>query len=238
MVACLTKNKQRDSNMELLRVLAMIGIMVVHADFFALGAPTSDECISSPFLSISRLGVESVTIVCVNLFVLLSGWYSIHPRCKRLAEFLFQILFFNILIFASFIFVRPDDILTWEGLGSIFMFDSRFWFVKAYLLLYLLSPVLNGFIQQVSEREYGIIVFGFFLFQTIYGWLFQSVSWFNYGYSAISFVGLYLLSGYVRRQMGGGKNFCKKFVLLICIIRRCKLINGFFCYSNGVYDLY
>ena len=121
MVASIKKGKQRDSNMELLRILAMIGIMVVHADFFALGAPTSDDCIASPIQSMSRLMVESLTIVCVNLFVLLSGWYGIHPKRKRLAEFLFQILFFNVLIFTSFFLIRPSSTLTLGG-GRFYLY--------------------------------------------------------------------------------------------------------------------
>ena len=103
------------------------------------------------------------------------------------------------------------------------MLDSRFWFVKAYLLLYLLSPLLNGFIQQTSKRQYGITILGFFLFQTIYGWLFQSVSWFNYGYSTISFVGIYLLSGYVRRQMGEVKKSIKG---LSCLFAAFVVVNS------------
>ncbi len=35
--------KRRDSNMELLRILAMLIIMIVHADFRALNVPSSSD---------------------------------------------------------------------------------------------------------------------------------------------------------------------------------------------------
>ena len=188
----------RDSNMELLRILAMLGILAVHADFFALGIPSRIDCEQNQLASLLRFVVESITIVSVNIFVLLSGWYGIRPKAKRIKEFLFQILFFNILFFVIFIFVKPEAAFSKQGLLSLLMLDKRFWFVKAYLMLYLLSPILNSFIEHSSKRQLYLVTSIFFVFQTIYGWLFAAVSWFNNGYSALSFVGLYLLARYYR----------------------------------------
>ncbi len=197
-----SKYLNRDSTMELLRILAMLGILIVHSDFFALGIPTKEECINAPLVSCWRYIIENITIVSVNIFVLLSGWYGIHIKMKRLLEFLFQILFFNLLFFALFSFFTPEKTLTREGIESIFMLDDRFWFVKAYLLLYLLSPILNSYIEIASKRQFQLILLAFFAFQTIYGWLYPSVSWFKYGYSTISFIFIYLLASYLRKHMG------------------------------------
>ncbi len=196
-----TKQKyyNRDSNMELLRILAMLGILVLHTDFFALGAPTKEDCANAPFISVWRLFIESLTIISVNLFVLLSGWYGIRPKKKRFVEFLFQILFFNLFFFAVFSLFIPEKTLTRDGIESIFMLDKRFWFVKAYLLLYMISPILNSYTEKAPLQQFRLILLGFFIFQTIYGWLFPSISWFNFGYSSISFIGLYLLASYLHK---------------------------------------
>ena len=61
------KYLKRDSNMELLRIIAMLGILVVHSDFFALGAPTKEDCINAPLVSAWRYVVENITIISVNL---------------------------------------------------------------------------------------------------------------------------------------------------------------------------
>ena len=196
------KYLNRDSNMELMRILAMLGILVVHSDFFALGAPSMTDCVNAPLLSFWRIMLESLTIVSVNLFVLLSGWYGIRPNKRRVLEFLFQILFFNFLLFITFSFFIPETTFTRKGIGSIFMLDERFWFVKAYLLLYLMSPVLNCYIEKASKEHFKYLLFFFFLFQTVYGWMFPSVSWFKFGYSTISFIGLYLLASYLRKYDG------------------------------------
>lgn len=195
------KNLNRDSSIELLRILSIIGILVVHTDFFALGAPTKEDCVASPLLSIWRFLIESITIISVNIFILISGWFGIRWKKMRFLEFLFQILFFNILFFIVFSFFIPAKTFTRDGIGSVFMFDKYFWFVKAYILLYLLAPVLNSFLEKVSKNQHKLVLIGFFVFQTIYGWLFEGVSWFENGYSAISFVGLYLLANYLRKYV-------------------------------------
>jgi len=64
---------ERLSNIELLRIVAMFLVLVVHSDFFSLGAPTSMEIANSPMQSYVRIFIESFSIVCVNVFVMISG---------------------------------------------------------------------------------------------------------------------------------------------------------------------
>ena len=195
----LVKYLSRDSSIELLRILSMMGILVVHTDFFALGTPAKEDCVSSPMLSVWRFFIESMTIISVNIFILISGWFGIKWKKVRFLEFLFQILFFNALFFFVFSLFIPEKTFTRDGIGSVFMFDKFFWFVKAYILLYLLAPVLNVFLEKASKNQHKIILIGFFTFQTVYGWLFDGVTWFERGYSTISFVGLYILANYLRK---------------------------------------
>lgn len=57
--------KERDSNIELLRLIAMFMVLIVHADFFSLGVPTHDDIISAPTSAFLRFFFESLSIVCV-----------------------------------------------------------------------------------------------------------------------------------------------------------------------------
>ena len=71
------------------------------------------------------------------------------------------------------------------------------WYILSYMLLLILSPVLNAFAENVSRKEYRLFLLLFWGFALTYGY-FSSASTFNGGYSPIFFFGLYLLVRYIR----------------------------------------
>jgi surface polysaccharide O-acyltransferase-like enzyme len=193
------KSKVRDSNMELLRIVAMILVMVVHANFRAMHFPTSFEMSVVPGSVAMRYLTESLSIICVNVFVMLSGWYGIHFKLKRLLEFLFQVAFFSVVIFALYFLLAKPDMPMKEAIKKVLILGPwDYWFVKSYICLYLFAPVLNLFVDKVGRKGLFLFLVIFFSFQTIYGWLYQGVEWFAKGFSPISFFGLYLLARYIR----------------------------------------
>ena len=78
--------QMRDSNIELLRIVSMILVMVVHADYVSFGPPTQTDISNSFLYSFSRSGIEAISAICVNVFVLISGWFGIR-YCLRRAKF-------------------------------------------------------------------------------------------------------------------------------------------------------
>lgn len=88
--------KIRDSNIELLRILAMFMVLLVHADFFSLGIPSVEDIQNNQLDSFWRIFFEAVNIPCVNIFVLISGYFGIKPTFKGGGEFhLSMFVFFN-----------------------------------------------------------------------------------------------------------------------------------------------
>ena len=83
--------KERDSNMELLRMIAMGLVLLVHADFFSLGAPSNVDAVQNPLDSSLRVFFGYLAWPCVDIFVLLSGWYGIKPSIKGACNFIFQL---------------------------------------------------------------------------------------------------------------------------------------------------
>jgi len=205
--------KVRDSNMEMLRLLAMLMVLVYHADFLSLGMPDmEDEMSMGQWIDSSlRFFVQSVCVVCVNVFVMLSGWFGIKPKIDRLIAFLFQVTFFTLVsIVANVVFWNHQ--LCFDDVKNIFMLNDNLWFPKSYLLLYVLSPVLNAFVEKATARQFRFVLIPMVLFQMVYGWITGGVGWFMGGYSCIFFIELYLLARYLRLHVdykcyGGGKNF-------------------------------
>lgn len=189
--------KTRDSNMELLRIVAMLLIMIVHANFRALPMPDAEAVAANPSSAFLQFMVEAFTIVGVDVFVLLSGWYGIRPRLVRFTELLFQVVFFGILCLGVEYMVSgpqpPKAIL------SVFMLEANdYWFVKVYIGLYLFAPVLNSFVEHATQRQYEILLLSVFGFMFGLGWAFEATTWIRSGYSLPWFMCLYLLARYMQ----------------------------------------
>lgn len=78
--------------MEILRILAMLMVLIIHADFLSLGGPTTrpsgaDELVNS----LTRTWIEMLGMVAVNVFVLISGWFGIKASLRGACNFLFQV---------------------------------------------------------------------------------------------------------------------------------------------------
>jgi hypothetical protein len=189
---------ERESNIELLRIISMILVLVSHASYTSLEPPTQEEIFASLDSAFLRGISESLSEVCVNTFVLISGWYGIKVRTVRFIELLFQVLFVSLFIYTImrlFGLIQPMNINDWIEL--ILIKHRGYWFVKAYIILYIFAPVLNTFIENVSRKQSKTFLTAFFVVQVIYGF-YHYGSWYAGGYSPLSFMGLYLLARYMR----------------------------------------
>lgn len=214
----LETTKQRDSNMELLRIVAMLLVMILHTDLISFDGLNVVDPVNEPTLSFFRIAVQTTSFVCVNVFILISGWYGIRPRFSRLSEFCFQVLFFLLLSYGGHLLFNDEVFFSLNMLIHLFLLNG-YWFVTAYLLLYILSPVLNAFVEKESRHQMKVVLILFYIFQTVYGWLEDEILWFDKGYSVVSFLGLYLLGRYMRIYQ---PNWCKasyrKDILLFVVL--------------------
>ena len=144
--------KTRNSNIELLRIIAMVMILGLHVNFLAIGQPSTQEIVSSPIQSFIRLFAEYACIVGVNVFVLISGWFGIHYKPKEIVQFLFQSLFFSLIIFIPFAITGEVEVGRLNIMSSFLLYKNAYWFVWAYLVLYIMAPMLNTFIEK-NDRQ-------------------------------------------------------------------------------------
>ena len=188
----------RESNMELLRIISMLLVLVSHASYTSLDPPTqSDINISLDSVFLRALS-ESLSKVCVNAFILISGWYGIKVRWSRFAELLFQVIFISISIYVVLrVLGLTQKISITEWIELLLIKHRGYWFVKAYIILYLFAPVLNVFVQNGSRKQLKVFLMAFFMVQIVYGF-YHYGGWYAGGYSPLSFMGLYVLARYMR----------------------------------------
>ena len=132
------KIKERYSNFELLRIVAMILVLIVHV-LICLPRPTTAFVIAEPFKAISFYFTDAISIICVNVFILISGWFGINLRLQRLSILLFQVFFFAIVIWGVLVFIEPSKYMNLQSLTTVLMLNgSDYWFIK---LIYELDSI-------------------------------------------------------------------------------------------------
>ena len=184
--------------MELLRIVSMFLVMLVHY------VPTRGEITPNNFRldmwgTIINIGLKSLSFVCVNCFILISGYFGIRFKLKSFGNLLFQTAFWGgfcivIALYCPFVNVPQFNVvktfiesLTWG------------WFVEGYIILFILSPVLNTFIKLTNTTSLGKYLIMFYLLSTIGGY-FLGFSDFKKGMSALSLIGIYITGAYLRKE--------------------------------------
>ncbi len=176
----------------------MVLVLITHACYVSLGPPTQADITASYSSSIMRSLSESLSDVGVNTFILISGWFGIRSRLSRFVEFIFQIYFLEVLLYAMMKVLGLTGTIGIDGWIELFFFRyGTYWFIKAYIVLYIFAPLLNAFVENCSRKQLQFFLISFYVVQTIYGF-YINIGWFSNGYSPMSFMGLYLLARYMR----------------------------------------
>lgn len=74
----------------------------------------------------------------------------------------------------------------WQFLIHILITDD-YWFVPAYLSLYIFSPVINSFIEKANKHTFATVVIAMLLIQSVYGWISPNEAGYLEGRSPFSF---------------------------------------------------
>ena len=203
----------RDSQIELLRIIAMVMMLILHANFLGIRVPEYVDFLQDSVNAWSRMGIEAFCIVAVDVFVLISGWYGIQFKKRRLAGYLFQVYFFTFVLYFASLFFDSELPPTPQYVAHLVIMDP-YWFARSYLLLYLLSPVLNKTIGYLHHRvprwDEGtpllVVIALYALVQSIWGWYGNSRLWGDEGDSVLTFVFLYFVGRWLRLY---GKRFTR-----------------------------
>ena len=173
----------RDSNMELLRIVSMVFVVILHENQVLGGGGFIGNIL------------ESLAIVAVNAFVLLSGWYGIKLSLKKMFALLFQVFFFSGLFLVIQLITGTHQSIFRELLDIVTL--RQYWFVGAYILLMILAPALNAFAGNADKKSFLLVLILFYVIQTVLSYINNS-PWYQDGFSPLPFAGLYLLARYMR----------------------------------------
>lgn len=129
---------KRNSNIELLRIICMLMIVIYHyhARDFNLYMVSSERIGES--LLLPKLLLHSCGKLGVPIFVFISGWYGLEFKKERFWEMLFMCAFYAIIsTIGCYLFYGEFNIF------QMIFFVNLWWFMTAYICLYILCPGIN-----------------------------------------------------------------------------------------------
>lgn len=147
--------KQRQSNIELLRLLCMLVLPFLHFCVFCLPQSENYALQGSVWAQLPKVLCSFMTLQ-VNIFVLISGWFGIHTTFKKIVTFYLMCAFYGVLTLGLSLLL-PTTSFSFKNLAISFLpfsFFPGWWFVKAYLFLMLLAPLFNKAIEAMSKKEF------------------------------------------------------------------------------------
>lgn len=196
------KPKERQSNFELLRILSMLMVLGVHIDGASLGLPElSGYWESLTARDIWQISAESICIVGVNCFTMISGYFGIHLTFKNVGTYLFQCIFYSVGIYSLAMIVRPAS-CSWEGWAESWLILSHndLWYVPAYFLLMLLSPIINAGLDKLNRHQTCYILVALTIYNIWCGWWWNG-SFNPTGYTIMQLILIYVAGGFIRRYV-------------------------------------
>ena len=213
------KQDFRKSNIELLRIVAMVMIVAHHYAYHGGFAFPKNE------LSINRFWIQLILsggTIGVDVFVLISGFFLVsseHIRINKIIRTWAQLLFYSFILFFCFVFAGIEPFGLKKLLISLAPVTyNTWWFASSYFVLYLLSPYINILLKSFNKKQYIFFLASLFFYWCIIPTItyrpFQS----NF---LLWFVFLYSLAGYVKIfgvniSLSGGKLIALSFVCILC----------------------
>lgn len=190
--------------MELLRIIAMAMVLLGYCGFLVFGIPSQQDLLINPIESFLLFFTHNFTVIGVNVFVLITGWFGVNFTFDRLKKILFQVFFYSFLIVVLYSCYKGTSLFSVTDFNRLFLLHSNdYWFIKAYIGLLMFTPALNLFIKNVSEDFFRKFLFLFFIIEFIYTWVsLDGTAWIVGGYSPWHFFGLYLLARYLKLYGG------------------------------------
>lgn len=193
------KQRERQSNMELLRIVSMMMVLAVHLDGASLGLPDlGGNPAGATARDWWRLAVEALAITGVNCFTMISGYFGIRLTVRGAVRFLLMCAFYSVGIYS--VLAPLAGSFTWQGWAEswLVLTHTDLWYVPAYFMLMIVSPVLNAGLDSLGRRQYAWLLALSALLTVWAGWWWGRA--FNpTGYTAWQLVLVYAVARYVRR---------------------------------------
>jgi len=181
---------QRQSNIELLRIISILMIVIHHVLVHGIYNSVNNSTLHF---------IDSFVIYGVNIFLLISGYFTINLKWKSVINLFWICSFWKLfhLFYETYIVKVPHSLFEWIAKPLAIPFSSGGWFVDIYILLLLLSPVLNMALTRMNKKELSLTILLISIFNIVYCWGLGRENNTS-GYSLYHFVYMYCIGFYLK----------------------------------------
>ena len=154
---------QRESNIELLRIFAMIMIIAhhycIHGIFDYWHSNATLTCyINSVIASIISIGGK----IGADIFVLITGYFLIssgYKLSKFFKIFLITFVYSLLILLITYMCGEYYVALSFLKKSLLPISTSSYWFISSYLMLYLFIPFINRFVLTAKKTMLNMLMF-------------------------------------------------------------------------------
>lgn len=210
----------RMANLELLRCIAMMMVVVLH--YLGKGGLLGDMTAGS--LTTAQTAawiIEAFCLVAVNVYMMISGYFLCTSSFKvsRLLKLWLQVWVYSVGIglLAAFTGILPaEEFTTHYLLCLVFPISmGHYWFMTAYVFLYLFLPFVGMAVRRMTKGQMQLAVSGLLLvFCVLKSILPFRLEMDGQGYDCIWYLCVFLTAAYIRRF---GMPFLKKRWHCVCL---------------------
>lgn len=156
--------KQRESKLELLRIFSMVLIIMNHyCSTIELTEQIATPVAINPLL---KCMLGSWGALGVDIFIIISIWFMCESTAKfnlwKLVQIILETSFYYTLWYILAGTTLQIGTFSWIGFIKALLapFLGSYWFVTAYICLYLIMPLLNRLVNCLSKEQlkYSILI--------------------------------------------------------------------------------
>ena len=208
------ERKQRNSNLELYRIICMLMIVahhfVVNSGLGGSLGPLLVYPDSTKTLFLRLFGMWGKTGI--NCFLMITGYYMCNSKItlKKYLKVFLEVFFYNIVIFAVFLSIGYESFNLCSIVKSvlpIWGFDKMF--TSCFLAFYLFIPFLTLLVQNLSKQQHFFLIVLLLSCYTVLGSIpgfdvsFNYITWFSIVFIIASYIRLHPVSIFERKTLWG-----------------------------------
>lgn len=193
--------KQRNANLDLLRIVSMLLIVFLHSIDHSGVLENAENCGTGMYFYVRF--TYALCQVCVNIYIMLSGYFMINSRFRlhKLVVLWMEVAFYSFILKLLFMVLGLDD-FSIVSLASCFfpILSGRYWFLTIYVGMYLISPFLNILIHAMDKKQHTSLNLCLFAIMCAWSSIHPTIAGMNSGggWGLAWFVVLYITAAWFR----------------------------------------